>query len=119
MIEILTDLPDGVIGFEAVGEVQGDDYKQVILPAAEEAAKAGDIRLVYVLGDRFTGYGASAGLMDAKLGLEHFAKWKKVAVVTDVEWMPHAVGAVSWLMPGEFKAFPLDKRADAIAWAAG
>jgi SpoIIAA-like len=119
VIETLTDLPDGVIGFEAVGHVEAEDYRNVLLPAAEKAAKGGDIRLVYVLGPRFEGYSSGAGFMDAKLGIEHFTKWKRVAVVTDHDWMSHVVGVVSWMIPGEFKAFPLDKRADAIAWAAG
>ena len=44
---------DGVIGFEVVGEVHSDDYRDTLLPALEAAGEAGTIRLVYVLGAIF------------------------------------------------------------------
>ena len=41
------------------------------------------------------------------------------ALVTDVDWMRHGVNWFGWMTPGEVKHFPLDERAEAIAWAAG
>jgi len=35
MILILTDMPDDTIGFEAIGHVTADDYRDVIAPALE------------------------------------------------------------------------------------
>ena len=35
MIEVIPDLPEGVVGVEAVGEVTADDYRNVLIPAAE------------------------------------------------------------------------------------
>ena len=61
MIEPLTDLPEGVIGFETVGEVHADDYKQRLIPALEAAAETGEVNLVFVLGDQYDGYSAGAG----------------------------------------------------------
>lgn len=118
MIELIPDLPDGVIGFEAVGEVHGDDYKTVLEPAIEAAAASGGVRLVYVLGDRFEGYSAGASLQDAKLGLEHIRHWKRTAVVSDHDWVNHLVHALGWMIPGDCKAFPLAERDEAIAWIA-
>jgi hypothetical protein len=40
------------------------------------------------------------------------------AFVTDVEWMVHATAAFGWMTPGDVKHFPLDQRAEAIAWVA-
>jgi hypothetical protein len=39
MIKELTDLPAGVIGFETSGKLQAEDYRDVLLPALERAAK--------------------------------------------------------------------------------
>jgi hypothetical protein len=36
MIEVITDLPDRVLGVKASGEVATDDYKTVLVPAIEE-----------------------------------------------------------------------------------
>lgn len=78
MIEPLEDLPEGVIGFEAVGEIHASDYKEVLRPALERAAAAEGIRLVYVLGDRFEGYSSGASWQDSKLAFEHHKRWKRI-----------------------------------------
>ena len=38
MIKVLTGLPDGVIGFEAEGEVHAEDYRDVVIPEVVKAA---------------------------------------------------------------------------------
>jgi hypothetical protein len=119
MIEPLTDLPEGVIGFEAVGEVHADDYRTTLVPAIEAAADAGSVRLVYVLGDRFEGYSSGAAWQDTKLGVHHHGKWNRTALVSDVDWVDHLASLFGWMIPGDFKRFPLAERAEAIAWAAG
>jgi len=116
MLEPIAGLPDGVIGFEAVGEVAADDYRDTLVPAMEAAA--GPIRLVYVLGDRFSGYTAGAAWQDAKLGLAHHGRWERAAIVTDAEWMRHLASAFGWMVPGEFEVFPLAERDAAIDWVA-
>ncbi|MFN8105479.1 MAG: hypothetical protein U0U69_13550 [Acidimicrobiia bacterium] len=42
MLEALVGLPEGVIGFEAVGEVHSGDYSDVLVPAIEAAAAGGE-----------------------------------------------------------------------------
>ncbi len=72
MFEPMTGLPDGVIGFEAVGQVEATDYEDVLMPALARGAESGGVRLVLVLGDRFTGY--SPGAMKEDAGLVAHAK---------------------------------------------
>jgi hypothetical protein len=61
---------------------------------------------------------AGAAWEDFKLGVGHLTRWEKVAVVTDVEWIRHAVNAFRFLMPGEIRVFPDSQRAEARAWVA-
>jgi len=119
MIEPLTDLPDGVIGFEAVGEVHAADYADILIPAVDAAAAAGGVRLVYVLGGRFTGYSVGAGFEDARLGIGHLHAWKRGAIVTDHHAFADLVKAFAWLIPGKLKLFPLGERDAAIEWVTG
>jgi hypothetical protein len=116
MLEPIKNLPDGVIGFEAVGEIHADDYRDVLIPALE--ASDGPVRLVYVLGDRFTGYSSGAGWQDAKLGLNHHGRWHRAAIVTDTEWIRHLASLFGWMVPGTFQVFPLDQLDNAITWTA-
>ena len=119
MLQPLDDLPPGVIGFEAVGGVEADDYERVLDPAVDAAAGDGRIRLVYVLGDRFTGYSAGAAWQDTRLGLTHLKAWDRLALVSDLDWVEHLVGMFGWMVPGDVKPFGLNELPRAIDWAAG
>ena len=101
MLERLTDLPNSVVGIKASGEVTGDDYRKVLVPAVEEALKDdAKVRLLYVLGDDVTGLSAGAAWQDTKVGLGHYNRWEKVAVVTDKDWLRHSVDIFGYLIPG-------------------
>src|SRR5271169_2520152 len=53
---------------------------------------------------------------DLKLGIEHLSRWERVAVVTDVAWIRHAVGAFQFLMPGEVRVFTTGQTSEARKW---
>ncbi|MCZ7589915.1 MAG: STAS/SEC14 domain-containing protein [Gaiella sp.] len=117
MIELLRDLPAGVIGIEAVGRVEADDYATVVEPAVRAALQGADkLRLVYVLGDGFQGYSAAASWEDAKLGIGHWDAWERIAIVTDRSWIRDGVKAFGWMFPGEVRVFPTSARQDALSW---
>jgi len=119
MIRQLSDLPDGVLGFEADGKIQADDYKDTLIPAIEGVIADGhDVRIVMIFPE-FGGLSAGAAWEDLKMGLDHLHKWKRVALVTDVDWMTHLVAVFGWMSPGDVKHFSMAERDDAIAWAAG
>ena len=118
MITELTDLPDGVIGFEASGMLRAEDYRDVLLPAVERAGASGDLRVVIVI-PKFDGLTPGALWEDLKMGIDHLRGWKRIALVTDVEWMRQMTALFGWMTPGEVEHFPMSRRADAVAWAAG
>lgn len=117
MIEMIPDLPDNVVGFVAKGEVTSTDYKDRLDPAIEAALKAHDkIRLLYVLGDDFTGYTGGAMWEDGVIGTRHAMRWERIAVVTGTDWVRHTVGVFGFLVPGMVKVFDLGEEAAARAW---
>ena len=119
MIRMLSGLPGNVVGFEAVGEVRGSDYKDVLLPALDGALEDHQrIRLLYVVGNDFTGYSGGAMWQDTKLGFEHLRAWEKIAIVTDTGWVRDGVKAFGWMVPGEVRTFPIADQATATAWVA-
>lgn len=68
MLEKISDVPDSVLGFRASGELTGDDYRNVLVPAVEAALQRRDkLRLLYLLGDDVTGFSAGAAWQDAKV----------------------------------------------------
>jgi hypothetical protein len=89
----------------------------VLLPALERAAAGGDVRFVIVMCD-FDGLTGGALWQDLKMGVEHWRAWKKIALVSDVDWMNRGVEWFGWMTPGEIKHFPLASRDAAMTWAA-
>jgi SpoIIAA-like len=115
MIELLHDLPDGVIGLRASDQVTADDYRDAMVPALEEALARGGVRLLYVL-DAHAKFSPGALFADAKLGVGHLTGWERLAVVSDADWLEHMIKAFGWMMPGEVQAFEGDRIDQAKAW---
>jgi SpoIIAA-like len=105
-------------GFEATGTLKAEDYRDVVLPALERAFASGEVRFVIVMPE-FHGMTGGALWQDLKVGVEHIRAWKRIALVTDIDWMRHLTELFGWMTPGEVKVFPLARRGEAIAWAAG
>ena len=117
-LHAMTDVPPGVVGFEVSGRLEASDYRDTLLPALREAAAGGEIRVVIVM-PAFEGFTPGAFWQDMKMGVDLWRAWKRMALVTDVEWMKRGTEWFGWMTPGEVKQFPLAERAAAIAWAAG
>lgn len=120
MIRVLHDMPAGVLGFEAVDDVEEEDYANVLVPAIEQAiAEHGKVRIVYVLGPEFDEYEGDAAWEDLKLGVHHPASFERMAIVTDARWAGPAVKVFSIVWPGQARRFPLAELESAKRWAGG
>jgi hypothetical protein len=122
MIEVLQDMPSGVSGIRVSGRLKGDDLRAA-RPAIEDLMHGGEIRLVEVIAPDYEGFGPGGLAEDLKLGLgllvQHHSAFKRIAIVSDKDWVAHAVHAFAWLIPGELAVFGLDDLEAAKQWAAG
>ncbi len=117
MIEILKDFPDNVVAAAAHGVVTKRDYEDTLIPRVELALKRyPKIRCYYDLGAQFFRMEPGAMWEDFKIGVEHLSRWERVAVVTDVEWIRHAVNIFRFLMPGEVRVFGTSEAMAARKW---
>jgi SpoIIAA-like len=117
MINELSGMPSGVIGFEVVGKIEAQDYRDTILPTLERSAAAGEVRFLIVIRD-FDGMSGGALWQDLKVGVENLRAWKRIALVTDIGWMHHLTELFGWMTPGETKTFPIVELDEATAWVA-
>ncbi len=117
MIKKLDGLPDGVTGFEIEGKVRVEDYRDVVLPALHQAAQAGEVRFMIVIPE-FHGMTASALWQDLEVGIEQFRTWKRIAVITDIDWIHHLTSLFGWMTPGQVQVFASKDRERALAWVA-
>lgn len=116
MIEIIPDLPDGVLGLIASGTVTAEDYESILIPAVNEATASGRARVLLVFGDGFEGYSADAALDDMKLGANTWGDFEKVAFVTDHSVYRNMVRGFGFLMPGEVRVYSMAELATAKEW---
>jgi hypothetical protein len=121
MIELLPDMPEGVTGIRVSGRVRGDDLRE-FKPAMEDLLKDGQVRIVEVIAPDYEGFGPGGLIEDLKLGfgalIHHHSAFKRIAVVSDMDWVAHALHAFAWMVPGELALFRLDELDRATEWAA-
>lgn len=122
MIEVLSDMPDGVAGIKVSGRITGADIT-AFEPDMARLLDTDEIRFVEVVAPDYEGFGPGGLVQDLKQGFgalfTHHAKFKRIAVVSDREWIAHTLHALAWMVPGELKLFHLDELDAAKEWAAG
>ena len=122
MIESLPDMPKRVTGIRVSGRLRGDELRE-IKPAVEEMLQTSEIRIVEVIASDYEGFGPGGLVEDLKMGFgalfQHHSAFKRIAVVTDKEWVAHTLHALAWMVPGELALFGLDELERAKEWAAG
>lgn len=121
MIERIDDVPAGVIGLRASGKLTKDDYRNVLEPALKEATDSGQARVLFVLTD-FDGLEPGAWIEDVKTGfqaeIQKRSAWKKLALVSGVDWVTKATRLFAWAMPGELGVYEMDQLDQAKSWVA-
>ena len=119
MLRQIGEMPPGTIGFEAVGEVEDDDWEDAVEPVLRAEMSAGrKIRLLYLLGAEAREVEGEAMGADAGFRARYATKFDRVAVVSDEDWIRPAMKALSFLLPGKAKAFPVHELAEAKGWVA-
>lgn len=117
MITLLEDLPQGTIGLSFSGEVTGDDYDRVLVPAIDAALDQQDrIKALLVFGPEFQGYTLAAAWDDTSLGLRHWDGFERLAVATDVPWLRQSFRAIGLVLPYPVRLFNGDELDQARRW---
>ena len=111
MIERIADMPPGTIGFRVDGDVEREDYREVLAPELRAVMESGQgLRTLYLMED-LDDLEPGAMWEDAKLGFDmgvrHRGDWVRSAIVTDIEWMVRATKMFAWMIPGEARASPV------------
>ena len=119
MLQRLSEMPPGTIGFEVVGEVEDDDWEHSVEPVLrQEIADGRKVRLLYLLGLEGRDVEGDAMAADTEFRARHATSFDRVAVVSDEDWMRPALRALSFLLPGKAKGFAVHDLPAAKAWLA-
>ena len=117
MLRRMVDMPAGTIGFEAIGEVEDDDWERSVEPVLRsEIADGRKVRLLYLLGAEARDVEGDALQADTGFRARHATSFERVAVVSDEDWIRPALRALSVLLPGKAKGFRVSELPEAKTW---
>jgi len=116
MLKLIDGFKDSVIAIEAQGEITRKDYEEVLIPRAKKALTKYNKVDCFMYITEGSSYSLSAMATDAVFGFSHLTSWRRIAVVTNVEWMQKSFGFIMSIMPFNAKLFSEDEFADAKAW---
>jgi hypothetical protein len=116
-VSVIDGLPDDVVGLDAEGVIEARDYDEVIVPLIERKLRDHDrIKLLYRVGRGFERYTAGAIWSDTRIGIKHFTRFSRVALVSDVSWIRHSVRLFAPMIPAEVHVFADSEIEAAKAW---
>lgn len=119
MFRPIFDLPNGVIGFSAVGKLSGDDYNKVLIPEMEaKIAEGGKLRFLFLAGPEFEGWEIGAAMDDTMFGMRHFFDFERIAFVSDNPAFRSLVQGFGVMMPAAVRSFPVSELDKAKEWLA-
>jgi SpoIIAA-like len=119
MLKPMSDMPTGTIGFEAYGDVDDDDFEEVVAPVLRREIAAGrKVRLLYLLGPQLDDFDADMVKEEMKFAARHTTAYERVAIVSDESWLRPALRMMSILVPGRLRAFPVAQLQSAKTWVA-
>ena len=117
MIGVIENAPPNVAAFRAFGKVDKSDYDNVLIPEVDRLVKKQDsINFLLLLDTDLTDFTMGAILKDLAVGLKHFSKWHKMAIVSGSDAINKFTDLFSYIAPGESKGFKHDDLDNAIEW---
>jgi hypothetical protein len=123
LIEKITDMPAGTIGFRVTGEMTDADYQDTLAPALKWAASDGEVRLLLVGAEGFDLGSLKSRFEEARkdpeLNLGHSQDWRRVAVVAEANFFIRQLfPSLTKVIPVELKLFDPKDEAEARTWVA-
>src|ERR1700761_2450759 len=110
MLKIIENLPEHVLGLTADGEVTGDEYENVLMPAIEgKFMHVAKLSILFQLMPGFTMFTIPAAIDDMKIGFKYFSQWGRVAIVSDHHVINGYTKLISNILPIEINVFGNDE----------
>ncbi len=114
MIEQLSGVPAGTLGFKLSGKLHDEDYKTFV-PAIDAAAKSGKVRLLAQFHD-FQGWDLKALWDDIKFSTTHCTKIERIALVGEKKWEQWMAKVCKPFTMAKIKYFDASQVDAAKAW---
>jgi len=116
MLEPIPFDADNIVGLRVAGRIEAGEFDKIAAIVEDKLSRHPKLR-VYVEVPSFDGISIEAFFKDLQMGLRHWHRFEKEAVVTDQAWLQRITAFTGHLVPGlEVRAFPTTDKAAARAW---
>jgi hypothetical protein len=120
MLRLINELPPHVTGIHAYDTVTEQEYTDLLKSLFKELLKKTKrINFILVLETDITNFASGMWCGNIGIGLKHFFRWNKVAIVSDQRALVGYNDLFKYIIPGKFKNFHLREISDAIIWVSG
>jgi hypothetical protein len=117
MIQVIKEVPGNVAAFRALGKVEAKDYDNIVIPEIDNLVKKqGRINFMLVLDTNLSSFTMGAIIKDLSVGVKHFSKWHKMAIVSESGAINTFTDLFSYIAPGEAKGFTHSQMEEATKW---
>jgi hypothetical protein len=117
MTELIPGLPEHIVAASCRRGLSGEEFDRVLRPAMETALDIYErIDVVLVL-DEQPGDPSSRALWDdGRLGMSDLRKFRRLALVSDLDWVRTLVSTFGFFAPCSLKRFGIDELDAALRW---
>jgi|SRR6185503_1566113 len=117
MLRLIENLPLHVTGIHACYNVSEEEYIELLTELLDnQIQKIKRINILLVLETDIKNFASGMWCGNVRIGLKHFFKWNKVAVVSDQQSLRGYSDLFKYIIPGKFRNFSLAKMDEAIIW---
>jgi SpoIIAA-like len=116
MILPLKAFPEHGVGFLFSGRVTRRDCDTVLIPTIETVLATHPRVRLYIETTPDFSIELGAVWTDFRFGIDHFTRWERFALVTDVKWLKQSVRVFGFLLPARLRVFPGGEAQLARAW---
>ncbi|MCX8225208.1 MAG: STAS/SEC14 domain-containing protein [Sulfitobacter sp.] len=117
MIEVKTGTQENLLEVHMTAPITDTDYSKVMIPALDAALVNGEkVRMLLVIDADLTDFTMGALWDDAKMGINNWSGFERVAIVTANKAMTRLVRAFSILMPCPVSVFGKWQEDEARLW---
>jgi hypothetical protein len=119
MLRLIENLPTHVTGVHAYRKVAEKEYIDTLTTLLDDLIKREKrISFILVLETDIKNFASGMWCGNVGIGLKHFFKWHKVAIVSDQRGLKGYSDLFNYLIPGKFRTFPLLHIDQALIWVA-
>lgn len=115
--QVLDGFPRDVVAVQVKGIITGKAYSDKLVPLIEaKLAEHDHLKCLIVVDEEFISYTADAMWDDMLLGIRHWNRFTRIAVVTDINWLRISMRVAGPLILGTMKVFDMAELDEAKSW---